>query len=138
MIIEDYNKILEEVIDLETEVNSIADTRRLISELKERESILLNLKENLVKDIRLAESNYLKEKAALRDKYSTKRNSGITGMIRGSSKSKLIKELKKLESKSKIDIEDLKELRYLIDDLLVQFNEIKAPLNNSLRQRFGN
>ena len=47
---------------------------------------------------------------------------GITGMIRGSSKSKLIKELKQLDSRYKTNIEDLKELRYLIDDLIIQFN----------------
>ena len=63
---------------------------------------------------------------------------GITGMIRGSSKSKLIKELKQLDFKYKTNIEGLKELRYLIDDLIIQFNQLKDPVNKSVRERFGN
>ncbi len=55
-------------------------------------------------------------------------------MIRGSSKSKLIKELKQLDSRYKTNIEDLKELRCLI----VQFNQLKDPVNKSVRERFGN
>ena len=122
MIDKKYHKLLNEIIDINIEISSIADSRRLIVELNERESILIKLKENIVKDIRVAESNFLKEKAAIRKKYSMKQKAGITGMIRGSSKSKLIKELKQLDSKYKTNIEGLKELRYLIDDLIIQFN----------------
>ncbi len=108
MIDEDYHKLLTEIVDINIEISSIADSRRLIVELNERESILIKLKENVVKDIRIAESNFLKEKAAIRNKYSINQKSGITGMIRGSSKSKLIKELKQLDSKSKTNIEGFK------------------------------
>jgi hypothetical protein len=59
-------------------------------------------------------------------------------MIRGHSKSKLINELKQLDSCSKTNIEDLKELRYMIDDLIVQFGNLKDPVNKSMRDRFGN
>jgi len=138
MIDKKYHKLLNEIIDINIEISSIADSRRLIVELNERESILIKLKENIVKDIRVAESNFLKEKAAIRKKYSMKQKAGITGMIRGSSKSKLIKELKQLDSKYKTNIEGLKELRYLIDDLIIQFNQLKDPVNKSVRERFGN
>ena len=60
---------------------------------------LLKLKENIVRDISMAESNFLKDKAAIRKKYSMNQKSGLTGMIRGYSKSKLIKELKQLDSR---------------------------------------
>ena len=138
MINEDYHKLLIEIININIEVTSIADSRRLITELNERESILLKLKENILTDIRRAESNFLKDKAAIRKKYSTNQKSGLTGMIRGHSKSKLINELKKLDSSSKTNIEDLKELRYMIDDLIVQFDNLKDPVNRSMRDRFGN
>jgi hypothetical protein len=138
MINEDYHKLLTEIIDINVEVTSIADSRRLLVELNERESILLKLKQNILRDIRIAESNFLKEKAAIRKKYSTNQKSRLTSMIRGNSKSKLITELKQLDSCSKTNIEDLKELRYMIDDLIVQFGNLKDPVNKSMRDRFGN
>ncbi len=138
MIIEDYHKIIAEVIEIDTDVNSIAESRRLISEINERETILLKLKENVRRDLRLRESNFLKEKSEIRNKYSMKQNNGITGIIMGSPKKKLIKELKNLESQTKNDIEELKEIKYIIEDLLVQFNDLKEPLNTSIRKRFGN
>ena len=138
MIIEDYHKIIDEIVDIDTEISSIADSRRLIVELNESETILIKLKESIMKDLRLAESNFLKEKAALRNKYSMNHKTGITGIIMGSPKSKLIKELKNLDSRSKKNIKDLKEIRYIIDDLIVQFNAMKGPVNESMRSRFGN
>jgi len=138
MIVEDYHKLIEEIIDIDTEVSSIADSRRLIVELNEREAILIKLQESIVKDIRSAESNFIKEKAALRRKYSMNQKTGITGRLRGSPKSRLIKELKRLESKSEKNIDGLKEIRYTIDDLIVQFNAMKGPVNQSIRDRFGN
>ena len=138
MINEDYHKLLTEIIDINIEVTSIADSRRLLVELNERESILKKLKENILRDIRSAESNFLKDKAAVRKKYSMNQRSGLTGMIRGYPKSKLIKELKQLDNSSKTNIEGLKELRYMIDDLIVQFENLKDPVNKSMRNRFGN
>jgi hypothetical protein len=138
MIVEDYHKLIDEIVDIDTEVSSIADSRRLLVELSEREAILIKLKESIVKDIRLAESNFLKDKASLRNKYSMDQKTGITGRLRGSPKSKLIKELKRLESRSNKNIEGLKEIRYLINDLLLQFNAMKGPVNKSIRDRFAN
>jgi hypothetical protein len=138
MIDKKYHKLLNEIVDINIEISSIADSRRLIVELNERESILIKLKENIVKDIRVAESNFLKEKADIRKMYSMNRKTGIIGMLKGSSKSKLIKELKQLDSRYEANIEDLKEVRYLIDDLIIQFNQLKDPINKSVRERFGN
>jgi hypothetical protein len=59
-------------------------------------------------------------------------------MIRGDPKNKLIKELKQLDNSSKTNIEGLKELRYMIDDLIIQFDNLKDPVNKSMRNRFGN
>lgn len=138
MIVEDYQKLIDEIMDIDTDVSSIADSRRLLVELSEREAILIKLKESIVKDIRSAESNFLKEKAALRNKYSMDQKTGIIGRVRGSPKSKLIKELKRLESRSNKNIEGLKEIRYVINDLQLQFNSMKGPLNKSMRDRFVN
>lgn len=133
-----YYKVIDEVVDIDVEVNSIAESRRLITEINERETILLRLKEEVRRDIRSMESNFLKEKAMLRTKYSMKKNNGISGMIMGSPKKKLIKELKSLESKSQSDIEELKYIKSVIDDLLIQFNDLKEPIHNSMRSMFGN
>ena len=86
MFTEDYHKLLAEIIDINTEISSIADSRRLHVEINEREAILIKLKEGIVKDIRAAESNYIKSKAILRKKYDMNQKKGITHIIRGSSK----------------------------------------------------
>jgi hypothetical protein len=138
MIAKEYHKLLAEIIDIDTEISSIADSRRLLVEINDREAILIKLKEAIVRDIRTSESDYIKRKAFLRKKYDMNQKNGITHVIMGSSKSKLIKELKKLESKSNKNIDDLKEIRYIIDDLLIQFNSMKDPLNKSIKKRFGN
>lgn len=138
MIPKEYYKILHEIVDIDTDITTIADSRRLISELNEREDVLFKLKDSLKRDIRMAESNYLRDKSALRKKYSMDKNTGLTSVIRGSSKNKLIKELKRLESKSEKNIEELKEIRIIIDDLLVQFQDLRGPAQNVMRSRFGN
>lgn len=138
MIPEEYHKILCELVDIDTEISSIADSRRLISELNDREEVLIKLKDRLKKDIRIAESSYLRDKSELRRKYSMDQKTGISGMIRGSPKSRLIKELKRLEYQSEKNIEELKEIRIIIDDLLVQFHELRGPAQNLMRSRFGN
>lgn len=137
-MIDYYYKTIGELIEIDAEANSIAESRRLISEINERESILLKLREDVRRDIRSMESNFLKEKAKLRTKYSMKQNNGLTGIIMGSPKKKLIKELKNLESQSNKDIEELKHIRLVIDDLLIQFNDLREPLNSSMRAMFGN
>ena len=137
-MIDYYYQVLDEIIEINTEADSIAESRRLILEINERETILLKLKEEVRRDIRSMESNFLREKAMLRTKYSMKQNNGLSGIIMGSPKKKLIKELKNLESKSNSDIEELKHIRYVIDDLLTQFNDLKEPINNSMRTMFGN
>ncbi len=86
MIVEDYHKLIAEIIDIDTEISSIADSRRLLVEINERESILIKLKESVVRDIRTAESNYIKRKAFLREKYSMNQKTGITKIIMGFSK----------------------------------------------------
>ena len=137
-MIDYYYKTIGELVEIDAEANSIAESRRLISEINERENILMKLREEVRRDIRSLESNFLKEKARLRTKYSMKQNNGLTSIIMGSPKKKLIKELKSLESKSNQDIEELKHIRCVIDDLLIQFNDLREPLNSSMRARFGN
>ncbi len=135
---EEYHRLLSEIVDIDMNTTSIADSRRLLAELNQKEEILIELKESIVKNIRIAESSYLKEKSLIRSKYSMKQKTGITAKIMGSPKNKLIKELKRLESNSKKDIDELIELRLTIEDLLIQFNDIKVPVGKSMRDRFGN
>lgn len=137
-MIDNYHKLIAEIVDIDIEANSIAESRRLISEINERETILLKLREDVRRDIRSMESTFLREKAELRTKYSMKKNTGLSSILTGSPKKKLIKELKNLESRSKNDIEELKYIKSIIDDLLIQFNDMKEPVNTSMRTMFGN
>jgi hypothetical protein len=138
MLVEDYYKIINEVVEIDTEVSSIADSRRLLVEINEKEAVLLKLKKNIVRDLRTAESDYIKAKAFIRDKYSMDQNTGITKILKGSPKSKRIKELKRLEVESNKNINGLKELKILIDELLIQFDDIKIPVSRSMKDRFAN
>jgi len=47
MIDKKYHKLLNEIVDINIEISSIADSRRLIVELNERESILIKPKKIL-------------------------------------------------------------------------------------------
>ena len=135
MKIKDYYALIDEISIIDLEADSIADSRRILAELNEREMILKDLQKSIRNDIRNIELEFLERKQKINMDYADGRSPGIVSRVRGKSK---IKELKKLERKRYESLELYHEVKYMIDDLLVQVQEAKEPLNNYIKKRlFG-
>jgi len=135
MKIIDYYTLIDEISIIDLEADSIADSRRILAELNEREMILKDLKKRIRNDIKNIELEFLERKQKINMDYADGRSPGIVSRVRGKSK---IKELKKLEKKRYESLESYHDVKYMIDDLLVQVQEAKEPLNNYIKKRlFG-
>ncbi len=135
MKIKDYHKIIQEIYDIDLEADSIADSRRILAELTEKEMILKDLKKSVRKDMKNIELGYLERKRQINVDYAGGHAPGVVSRVRGKSK---IKELKKLEEKHDEAIESYEEVKYLLDDLLIQIESAKQPLNNYIKNKlFG-
>ena len=135
MKIKDYYTLIDEISIIDLEADSIADSRRILAELNEREMILKDLKKRILNDIKNIELEFLQRKQKINMDYADGRSPGIVSRVRGKSK---IKELKKLEKKRYESLELYYDVQYMIDDLLLQVQEAKEPLNNYIKERlFG-
>ncbi|MDO5835419.1 MAG: hypothetical protein Q4P17_02835 [Methanobacterium sp.] len=135
MKIKDYHTLIDEISTIDLEADSIADSRRILAELNEREMILKDLKKRILNDIKTIELEFLERKQKINMNYADGRSPGIVSRVRGKSK---VKELKKLEKKRYESLESYYDVKYVIDDLLVQIQEAKEPLNNYIKKRlFG-
>ncbi|MDP3622508.1 MAG: hypothetical protein Q8R66_01105, partial [Methanobacteriaceae archaeon] len=70
MDINDYNKIIVDLIDFEIEMSSIAESRKTILKLQEKREILINMKEQIRGDIRSTEVQYLSMRTSIREEFS--------------------------------------------------------------------
>ena len=136
MNVKDYHDILVEIADIDIEVSSIADSRRLLAELNEREEALMQLKKSVIGDMRSIESDHLKKKRMIMDKYQ-QQNSGILGVFRGSNKSRRIKALKRLDTDNQGKIDSYSEIKYMIDDLMGQLDNMKGSMNDFIKEKLG-
>ena len=135
MKIKDYHIIIQEIYDTDLDVDSIADSRRILAELTEKEIILKDLKKSVRRDIKNIQVGYLERKRQINFDYAGGRSPGVVSRVRGKSK---IKELKKLEEKRDASMESYDEVKYLLDDLLLQIEKAKEPLNNYVKNKlFG-
>ena len=130
----DYYKLIYEIADIDLEADSIADSRRILAEINEREVLLTELKKRVNMDIKNLEREYLEKKHKVNVDYAGGRSPGVMSRVRGKSK---IKELKKLQKKHDQSIESYHEIKYILDDLLLQIQEAKEPLNNYIKSRLG-
>ncbi len=62
MKIKEYQKLIQELSDIDLEANSIADSRRILAELNERENIVAELIKRVKKDIQNIELDFLEKK----------------------------------------------------------------------------
>ncbi|MCE7699361.1 MAG: hypothetical protein K8E24_011335 [Methanobacterium paludis] len=136
MSVKDYHDILVEIADIDIEVSSIADSRRLLAELNEKEEALIQLKKSVIVDMRSIESDHLKKKRMIMDKYQ-QQNSGIIGVFRGSNKSRRIKALKRQDTDNQGEIESYSEIKYMIDDLMGQLDNMKGSMNDFIKEKLG-
>ena len=109
-----------------------------MAELNESEDILMQIKEGVRKDMRSVESEYLRRRALIRSKYAPDGSSGFINSLKGPFGKTRVKELKDLENERKNSIESYHEIRYMVEDLLVQIDEIKNSVKNMMREMLGN
>ncbi len=135
MKIKDYHKLIEEIIEIDLEADSIADSRRILAELNEREMILKEIKKSIRRDIQSIEHDFLEKMHKINMDYAGGRSPGVISRVRGKSKAK---ELKKLEKKREESLEAYEEVNYTVDDIILQIEEAKEPLNNYIKNKlFG-
>lgn len=132
--VDEYYDLITKIGYIDLEASSIADSRRIISELNEREQALLEIKKSLIRDIRNFEAYCLEERMKIREKYTSGKGAGIIGKVKGNSMSK---EIRKLELGKKERIEAYLELKYMVDELLLEMEKARGPLNNYLKRRLG-
>jgi len=134
MKIKEYQKLIQEISDIELEAYSIAESRRILAELNERERILAELKKRIKKDIQNMELDFLEKKHKINVDYADGRSAGVISRVRGKSK---VKELKKLQEKYDESLESYYAMRYILDELSLQMKKAKDPLNNYIKGRLG-
>lgn len=135
MRIKDYHIAIDEISNIDLEADSIADSRRILAELNEREMILKELKKCIRKDIKNMKLDFLERKHKINVDYADGRSPGIVSKVRGKSK---VKELKKLEKQRNESLESYDDVKYMVDDLLIQIQEAKESLNKYIKNRlFG-
>jgi hypothetical protein len=134
MNLKDYLLLIEEISSIDLEANSIADSRRILAELNERERILNELRKSIKSDIKHVERDFLEKRRKINQDYANGRSPGIVSRVRGKSK---VKELKKLEVEHVTTVQSYQEVKYMIDDLLLQVMDAKKPLNNYIKTRLG-
>jgi 5-bromo-4-chloroindolyl phosphate hydrolysis protein len=133
--INEYHRLIAEIIEIDLEADSIADSRRILAELNERELILKELKKSVQKDIKGIERDFLAKMHKINMDYAGGKSPGVISRVRRKSK---VKEMKKLEKKRDESMEDYQEVRYILDDILLQIEEAKEPLNNYIKNKlFG-
>ena len=126
--------MIQELSDIDLEANSIADSRRILAELNERENIVAELIKRVKKDIQNIELDFLEKKHKINVDYAEGRSSGVISRVRGKSK---VKELKKLQEKRDETLESYHAVRYILDELYIQIKDAKDPLNNDIKGRLG-
>lgn len=139
MDVKEYYNILSEITDIDLEVSSIADSRRLMSALKEIEETLHKLKKSVEWDIKQVKSDHAHNKRIIIDKYTGKsQKSGITSVLRSSPKKKMMQELKRLGMEKNEKIQEYQELQRIIEDLILEVETKKQPVNEFIRNRLFN
>jgi hypothetical protein len=134
----DYERELERIIDFDIEISSIADCRRAMAELNEKEDLLTKIRDGLKKDIKSVESGYLKKRALIREKYESKDSVSIINSIKGPFATNRVKEMKKLEKERKKSIESYHDVGYQVEDLLIQVKEIQDSVKTMMKEMLGN
>ncbi|MDI6644340.1 MAG: hypothetical protein QME14_04715 [Methanobacteriaceae archaeon] len=136
--IEDYQNLIVEIADIEIEASSIAESRQILTELKKREEILIELRKMISKDIRIVESQYLNQHRKIIEKYSNKNsNRGLLNIFSGGEpRKKRTREIKKLNKEKKAHLDPYYDLKYQIDHLLEQIKEAKSHQSEYLKNSF--
>lgn len=142
MDIDDYQNIITNLIDFEIEMSSIAESRKTLLKLQEKREILLKMKEQVTKDIRSVEVNYLSMRTSIRQEFSPENvdNSRAKKFLKGNNSPARMraKAMKKLESERKGEIETYKDMKVTIEDLVEQIEEVMVDVYGVMKSFLGN
>ncbi|MDP3065924.1 MAG: hypothetical protein Q8N08_04220 [Methanobacteriaceae archaeon] len=135
MRVKDYYQQILELADLEIEATSIADSRRILREIEEREEILRDIHLSIKRDIRYLEADFMKRKRELHLTYLEKKDSSVRRFIgRGNSR---VKAMKKLEDEKEETLGSYHELKSMSEELLIEMEKAKKPLQDFVLNRLG-
>ncbi len=132
MKIKEFQKIIKEISDIDLEAESIADSRRILVELNQREKILKDLKKHVKKDMKIIEHDFLAKMHDVNVYYADDSSQGVVSKILRKSR---VKDLKKIQEKRDESLESYYIMLYILDDLSLQIQEAKEPLNNYIKSR---
>lgn len=142
MDINDYNKIIVDLVDFEIETSSISESRKTILKLQEKREILINMQEQISADIRSTEVHYLSMRTSIRQEFSRENidNSKKRKLLKGNKSPATMrtKAMKKLESERNGKIESYKDIKITIDDLLEQIEAVMIEVYGSMKSFLGN
>ncbi|HMK53753.1 MAG TPA: hypothetical protein VK444_03145 [Methanobacteriaceae archaeon] len=136
MNIQEYYQLITELADLEIEATSIAESRRILGELEEREEILRDVRLSLKRDIRYLEAEFLKRKRELHFEHLEKKDSKGVRKLIGRGKSR-VKAMKELESEKEETLGSYYELKTMTEELLVEMENAKKPLQDFVLDKLG-
>ncbi len=132
----DYYKQIMELADLDVEPKSIPESRIMLEELEEREEKLKNLHLELKRDIRYMEAVYIKRKGELNQAFN--QNQDIIPKKRfGKKKESRVTVLKRLEKEKQEILEPYYQVRAMAEQLLMEMNDAKKPLEDFVTNKMG-
>ena len=141
MDIDEYRRVISEVVDIEIRDSSIVESRKTLLHLQERREILLSMKSKIDKDIRQVEVDYLVRRTNIREEFSPE-NVGSSKMKKFFNNSRSpatmrAKAMKHLESERETKIDLYKDLKFTIDDLIEQIEDIMVEVYGSMKSFLG-
>ncbi|MDI9618123.1 hypothetical protein [Methanothermobacter sp.] len=137
---DDYHSILMELADFsEIDTSTIASTRKSLMELSERREQLLEIQEQIKRDIRGAERYYLDRMAEIRTEIEDlKENSSMfKRIITGNPAAAQAKAMKQLQRNRDALIETYRELLEYTEELLEYTEDLMIELYDTIKSFFG-
>jgi hypothetical protein len=137
MKIREYQQIIDDIVDIELDFDSIGASRRSSVELQQKQNELKRLKRQINKDIKSLQSFYLRERVKIGRKYDSRQELSNTDKFLHRSKSKTrIKKMRKLENEKEKVIGEYKDMQYIIDDLIKQIDDIQGRVQINIKSVF--
>jgi hypothetical protein len=141
MDIKDYRNLIEEIIDFEIEMSSIAQSRKTLLELNERRELLLEMQKKIKTDMRSMEVEYLNRRSEIREAYirENENPSRKSRFLKKSTPSSMrAKAMKHLESERKTKIDTYEDINFTVDDLILQVEDVMVEVYSSMKNFLGN
>lgn len=137
MKINEYQQIVNNVVDIEIDTETIAASRKSSLELRERQNELIRLRRQINKDIKSLQIYYLKQRGEIGRKYDDRQKPSQTEKLFNRSKSKnRVQKMKKLDNEKNRVIGEYKDMQFVIEDLIHQIDDIQGSLQGNIKSIF--